>query len=83
MSRSIASAVQRGHLELGKRIGNPQSSELEDRDKKSPGTWHAGAQGGRDGDLGCWGDEGIAVSIPIIDNDGFNTVNQVTEPIWL
>ena len=43
--------------------------------KKSPGTWHVGAQGGRDDDLGCWGDEGIAVSVPIIDKDGFNTVN--------
>jgi hypothetical protein len=54
-----------------------------ERDKKSPDTWHVGAQGGRDGDLGCWGDEGIAVSNTIIVSDGFNTVNQVTESIWL
>jgi len=51
--------------------------------KKSPGTWHVGAQGGRDDDLGCWGDEGIAVSFSIIDKHGFITVNSVTQPFGL
>ena len=74
MARSIASAAQRGHFWLMAFLGIRNQSEKH-RDKKSPGTWQAGAQGGRDGDLGCWGDEGIAVSIPIIDSDSFNTVN--------
>jgi len=42
--------------------------------KKSPGTCDVGAQGGRDGDFGVLGDEGIAISILIINTAVFNTV---------
>ena len=62
------------HARLAKTQGSVYSKEYY-LSKKSPGTWHVGAQGGRDDELGCWGDEGIAVSIPIIDSDSFNTVN--------
>ena len=68
------------HARLAKTQGSVYSKEYY-LSKKSPGTWHVGAQGGRDDELGCWGDEGIAVSISIIAMVGFNTVNWVTHPI--
>jgi hypothetical protein len=54
---------------------------LKSNHKKSPGICDVGAQGGRDGDFGVLGDEGIAVSFSIIYTADFNTVKQFASQV--